>query len=65
MAPEAINVWNPAFDVTPGSLIAGIITELGVAYPDPATGEYDMAKFLADARQANGASEPPVKKQKK
>jgi len=65
VAPEAINVWNPAFDVTPGSLIAGIITELGVAYPDPATGEYDMAKFLADARQANGASEPPAKKQKK
>lgn len=28
--PEEINVWNPAFDVTPNSLIKGIITEYGV-----------------------------------
>lgn len=30
IAPAGINVWNPAFDVTPCSLIKGIITELGV-----------------------------------
>ena len=30
---EGINCWNPAFDVAPAPLIAGIITELGVAYP--------------------------------
>jgi len=29
-APEGINVFNPAFDVTPSSLITGIITELGM-----------------------------------
>ncbi len=23
-------VWNPSFDVAPGTLIAGIVTELGV-----------------------------------
>jgi methylthioribose-1-phosphate isomerase len=32
-APEDIAVWNPAFDVTPGELIAGIITEVGVLRP--------------------------------
>ncbi len=33
MAPEGINVFNPAFDVTPAELISGIITERGVVYP--------------------------------
>lgn len=31
LAPEGISVSNPAFDVTPNDLIAGIITEKGVA----------------------------------
>jgi methylthioribose-1-phosphate isomerase len=31
LAPEGIGVANPAFDVTPSDLIAGIITEKGVA----------------------------------
>lgn len=30
MAPEGINVYNPAFDVTDHSLITGIITEKGM-----------------------------------
>lgn len=29
-APQQVNVFNPAFDVTPGELITGIITEYGV-----------------------------------
>lgn len=33
MAPEGIEVYNPAFDVTPAPHIAGIVTEKGVAYP--------------------------------
>jgi methylthioribose-1-phosphate isomerase len=32
-APEGVNVYNPAFDVTPAELIAGIITERGVIRP--------------------------------
>jgi len=32
-APETVDVWNPAFDVTPASLITGIVTELGIATP--------------------------------
>jgi methylthioribose-1-phosphate isomerase len=30
LAPEGAQVWNPAFDVTPNHLIAGIITERGI-----------------------------------
>jgi methylthioribose-1-phosphate isomerase len=30
LAPDGANVWNPAFDVTPNHLIAGIITERGI-----------------------------------
>jgi len=33
MAPEGVNVYNPAFDVTDHGLITGIITEHGIAYP--------------------------------
>lgn len=33
MAPTGVKVYNPAFDVTDHSLIAGIITEHGIAYP--------------------------------
>ena len=32
MAPEGINVYNPAFDVTDHSLITGIITEKGMCH---------------------------------
>ena len=33
LAPEGALVWNPAFDVTPAHLIAGIITERGIVRP--------------------------------
>src|SRR5205085_12576513 len=32
-APEGVRVYNPAFDVTPARLVAGIITEKGVIHP--------------------------------
>jgi methylthioribose-1-phosphate isomerase len=32
-APDGIKIYNPAFDVTPASLIAGFITEKGVLRP--------------------------------
>ncbi len=32
-APEGVEVFNPAFDVTPHQLLTGIITEKGVLYP--------------------------------
>jgi methylthioribose-1-phosphate isomerase len=33
LVPDGALVWNPAFDVTPHSLIAGIITERGIFRP--------------------------------
>jgi methylthioribose-1-phosphate isomerase len=32
-APLGVRVYNPAFDVTPANLIAGIITEVGLIKP--------------------------------
>jgi methylthioribose-1-phosphate isomerase len=32
-APDGIDVYNPAFDVTPAALIAGIVTEKGIIRP--------------------------------
>ncbi|WP_026692257.1 S-methyl-5-thioribose-1-phosphate isomerase [Peribacillus kribbensis] len=34
IAPEHVGVFNPAFDITPGELITGIITEKGIIYKD-------------------------------
>jgi methylthioribose-1-phosphate isomerase len=33
IAPESVNVWNPAFDVVPYKYITGIITERGIIRP--------------------------------
>src|SRR5262244_1575308 len=33
LTPDGATVWNPAFDVTPNHLIAGIITERGIFRP--------------------------------
>ena len=33
VAPDGINIANPAFDVTPHRYVAAIITERGVAHP--------------------------------
>jgi methylthioribose-1-phosphate isomerase len=33
IAPEGIEVANPAFDVTPAAYISGIVTEAGIVYP--------------------------------
>jgi len=33
IAPERARVWNPAFDVTPASLVAAYITERGIIAP--------------------------------
>lgn len=33
VAPEAAEVWNPAFDVTPGPLVTGYLTDRGLVRP--------------------------------
>lgn len=45
IAAEGINVWNPAFDVTPAELIDGIITEIGVVEKDT-SGKFDLKKLF-------------------
>ena len=44
-APDGIEVWNPAFDVTPNRLIEAIVTDQGVH-------RAPFAAALADALQA-------------
>jgi len=36
IAPKGINVFNPAFDITPAELISGYINEKGIFKPSPA-----------------------------
>ncbi|XP_065511134.1 methylthioribose-1-phosphate isomerase [Caloenas nicobarica] len=49
LAPPDIDVWNPAFDVTPGELITGgIITEWGVFAPG------ELRQALAERSAAGG-----------
>ena len=50
-APEGVDVYNPAFDVTPADLIAGIITERGIIRPVNAS---TIAELLGDPL-------PPIK----
>lgn len=42
--PDGVNVYNPAFDVTPARLIRGIITERGVIDP---VNEENIRKMLS------------------
>lgn len=44
-APEGIDVYSPAFDVTPAELIAAIVCENGVARPDYRTSLPRMARI--------------------
>lgn len=48
IAPPGISAYNPAFDVTPGSLITAIITEKGVARPPFQT---SLALWMKPAEQ--------------
>ena len=47
IAAEGINVWNPAFDVTPAELIDGIITEIGVVEKD-GNGKFDLKALFKE-----------------
>ncbi|KAL4341596.1 hypothetical protein GQ457_08G003600 [Hibiscus cannabinus] len=49
VAASGISVWNPAFDVTPANLIAGIITEKGVITKNDMKDAFDIKDFIAKA----------------
>jgi methylthioribose-1-phosphate isomerase len=42
IAADGIGVWNAGFDVTPASLITGIVTEKGVVVKAEGQEEYDL-----------------------
>ena len=46
-APAQVKAWNPAFDVTPAELIAGIVTEKGILRPPFAE---SIRRFIAAGR---------------
>jgi hypothetical protein len=46
-----LQVWNPCFDVTPGHLIEGIITEEGVVPRDVGSGRHAVDAFVAARQQ--------------
>ena len=52
MAPEGVKVFNPAFDVTDHELIAGIVTEFGIARP-PYTESFKEIFAKKEAAQKN------------
>jgi len=51
MAPEDTQAYNPAFDVTPVSLVSAIVTEIGIIRP----GADDLRALVESARQTVGA----------
>ncbi|KAJ6113728.1 Methylthioribose-1-phosphate isomerase [Penicillium sp. IBT 18751x] len=54
IAAPGIEVWNPAFDITPSALIDGIITEVGVVEKGP-DGQFDMGGLFK-------VSAPPIRR---
>lgn len=47
IAANDIGVWNPGFDVTPGTLITGLITEKGIVTKAAEGAEFDVGAFVA------------------
>lgn len=45
IAADGIGVWNASFDVTPASLITGIVTEKGVVVKGNGQEEYDLSNI--------------------
>ena len=54
IAPEGVNVFNPAFDVTPARYVTAIITEHGVVRPPYEEGLAAVAA-LVNQEEANRA----------
>lgn len=56
IAADDIDVWNPAFDVTPASLIDGIITETGVVEKQDSI--FDFRPLFATSTEADFETRP-------
>jgi 5-methylthioribose kinase len=46
VAADGVGVWNPCFDVVPGSLVEGIVTERGVVPRDPDGEGHGVRPFM-------------------
>ena len=54
VAPEDTQAYNPAFDVTPASLVSAIVTELGIIRP----GADDLRTLIEYAQETAGGGLP-------
>ena len=65
LAPEGAEALNPAFDVTPGGLVTGFITERGVVTPEELAGaaptKAAAGRPAARARANEGRARAPAK----
>jgi len=52
IAPDNVQVWNPAFDVTPSKLIEAIITDVGVIEKDSQSSVFNVPSYL-DSHSSN------------
>jgi methylthioribose-1-phosphate isomerase len=52
IAPEDVDVENPAFDVTPAELVTAIVTEAGIARPP-------FGETLAQMSAGSASARPP------
>lgn len=66
VAADGIGIWNPCFDVVPGNLVEGIITEKGLVPRDP-KGAHAVRAFMSalglwspEAAAANSGSSKSV-----
>ncbi|KAK5104750.1 S-methyl-5-thioribose-1-phosphate isomerase [Lithohypha guttulata] len=56
IAADGIDVWNPAFDVTPADLIDGVITEVGVVEKE--NGIFNFQPLFANTTEATFETRP-------
>lgn len=56
IAAIGIDVWNPAFDVTPAELIDGVVTEVGVV--EKVHGAFDFRPIFAGLAEEKQGTEP-------
>lgn len=58
IAAPGIDVWNPAFDVTPAGLIDGIVTEVGVV--EKKQGAFDLRSIFTGFTNEEQETKPPT-----
>jgi len=56
VAADGIGIWNPCFDVVPGTLVEGIVTERGLVPRDHDSGGHAVRAFM----EALGLLTPPA-----